>query len=140
MKSELTVGLVWRHDLHFSALSGSGHTIELDNAETGPGTGASPMELLLTSLAGCSAMDIISILRKKRQPVEAMEVRIRGQRAETYPRVYTLIEIEYLFRGAGLDHQAIERAIELTREKYCPVWAMLAPTTTIEASYRIEPS
>jgi putative redox protein len=97
----------------------------------------SPMELLLISLAGCSAMDVVAILRKKRQVVEGLEVRVHGMRQDEHPTVFTDINLEYVVHGGGVDPQAVTRAIELSRERYCPVWAMLAPGVRITAASRV---
>ena len=95
------------------------------------------MELLLISLAGCSAMDVIAILRKKRQPVERLEVRVRGRRRDEHPAVFTAIDLEYIIHGSGVDPVAVGRAIDLSRERYCPVWAMLSTSVPIRAAFRV---
>jgi len=96
-----------------------------------------PMELVLLSLASCSAMDVVAILRKKRQPVERLEVRVHGQRQSEHPTVFTSINLEYIVHGSDVDVQAVRRAIELSRERYCPVWAMLEPGVRISAASRV---
>lgn len=125
--------------MSFEGTASSGHTITLDaSAEHGGrNAGFRPMELLLVGLAGCTAMDVISILRKKRQDVTSFEVRVEGQRAEEHPRLYTDISIEYLVRGQGVDPRAVERAIELSETKYCSALAMLEAVAQITTSYRI---
>jgi putative redox protein len=124
--------------MHFIGGVPSGHQVHMDapSASDG-GAGPTPMELVLMSLAGCSAMDVISILRKKRQPAEGMEVRVRGQRRDEYPTVFTAIQLEYVVHGADVEPSAVERAIELSRDRYCPVWAMLGQSALITSSYRI---
>ena len=103
----------------------------------GEDPGISPMELILVGLAGCTGIDVISTLRKQRQPLENLKVRIQGKRAESYPRVYTEIEITYLLWGRGLKQKAIERAIRLSEEKYCSVSAMMQATAKISTSYQV---
>jgi putative redox protein len=95
------------------------------------------MELLAISLAGCTAMDVISILQKKKQEVSGFEVRVHTRRAQEYPKVYTHARVEYLIEGKKIDPVAVERAIELSFTKYCPVQAMLSKAVEIEHSYQI---
>src|SRR3990172_5461993 len=96
--------VVWKEGLAFEGIGGSGLKVSLDTlAEEGGGSGFSPMELVLVSLAGCTAMDVISILTKKRQEVTGFEVRVTGQRASEAPKVYTEIEVEYVVEGRGVD-------------------------------------
>ena len=97
----------------------------------------SPMELLLMGLAGCTGIDVVNILEKKRQPLENFRVKVRGKRAEDYPMVYTEIEVEYLLWGVGLNPKAVEQAIQLSEEKYCSASIMLGKTAKIRSSYQI---
>ncbi len=101
-------------------------------------TGPHPMQLVLIGLCGCSGMDVVSILKKKRQPFSGLQVRATAERAEEHPRVYTTIHLEFVVRGEGIDPQALERSIELSETKYCSAWAMLSKTAEITTSYRIE--
>jgi putative redox protein len=100
-------------------------------------TGPRPMELLLIGLAGCTAMDVISILQKKRQPLTGLETKVAAERIEEHPRVYTQIHVEYVVKGQGVKPEAVERAIELSETKYCPAMAMLRQVAEITTSYRI---
>src|SRR5438552_10187917 len=102
--------------MRFDAASGSGHHVTLDAAEHGGGQNAGfrPMELLLIGLAGCTGMDVISILRKKGQDVTGYQVLVQGKRAETHPMVFEDITVEHIITGHHLDHEAIRRAIELS--------------------------
>jgi putative redox protein len=110
--------------LRLVAQTGSGHTIVMDNAEGD--TGARPAELLVVAQAGCTAMDVVSILRKKRQPFTRYEVRVVGvQRDEPPPHVYTELRIVHVVDG-DIDVEALRRAIELSATKYCTVTANLA--------------
>ena len=104
-----------------------------DRQETGP----RPMELLLIGLAGCTAMDVVSILKKKRQSFTGLEVRVTAERAETHPKVYTRIHLEFVVKGKGADPRAVERSIELSQTKYCSASAMLSKVAEITTSYRI---
>jgi len=138
MTTELAAHVRLLNDLHFQGSVRSGHSIDLDTpASDGGGEGMTPMELLLISLASCSAMDVAAILRKKRQPVEGLEVRVHGLRQAEHPTVFTSINLEYVVHGSDVDAQAVTRAIELSRERYCPVWAMLKPAVHITAASRV---
>ncbi len=95
------------------------------------------MELIALGLAGCTGMDVISILQKKRQEVTGFEVRVHADQASDHPRVFTHIVVEYLIRGKGVDPAAIERAIELSKTKYCPAQAMLDKAVAIEHTYTL---
>jgi len=104
-----------------------------DREESGP----TPMRLLLIGLCGCTGMDVISILRKKRQGFTGLQVKASAERAEEHPRVYTQIHLEFVVTGAGVDAGAVERAIELSHTKYCSAAAMLGEVVEITTSYRI---
>jgi putative redox protein len=119
------------------ALSGHTLTMDADEALGGQNEGFRPMELLLVGFGGCTGMDVISILRKKRQNIAGLEMNVTGERAETHPHVYTDVHIEYVVKGKGVEPQAVERAISLSLEKYCSVGATLAKTGRITSSYRI---
>jgi putative redox protein len=97
----------------------------------------SPMELLLLGVAGCTGIDIVHILGKKRIPLENFEVRVRGKRAEDHPKVYTEIVVEYLFWADHLSPKAVEQAIQLSEEKYCSASAMMAKSAQMRSSYKI---
>ena len=119
----------------------SGPAIVLDHALPEEGerqeTGPRPLRLLLVGLAGCTAMDVVSILKKKRQPFTGLQVRVTAERADEHPRVYTRIGLEYVVTGRGVDPRAVERAIELSETKYCSASAMLSKAVEITHSYRI---
>ena len=118
----------------------SGPAIVLDHVlpgEEGRETGPRPMELLLIGLAGCTAMDVVSILQKKRQPFTGLEVKVTAERAADHPKVYTQIHLEFIVKGKGVDPRAVERSIELSQTKYCSASAMLGKTAEITTSYRI---
>ena len=118
----------------------SGPAIIVDHAlakENRSESGPTPMELLLIGLGGCTGMDIISILQKKRQDLSDLDVNIDAERAEDYPMVYTKIHIEYVVTGRDVSTEAVERAIELSETKYCSAAAMLGKSAEITSSYRI---
>ncbi len=119
--------------MHFVAVPDSGMVVHIDSKpETGERRGASPMELLLVSLGGCTGMDVISILRKKRQNVTGFELRLHGDRATDHPKVFTAFTIEYVVRGVDIDAAAVARAVELSVENYCSVHAMLHKAAEIQ--------
>ena len=126
-------------DMQFSGTATSGHTLTMDADDTSGGgnAGFRPMELLLVGFGGCSGMDVISILRKKRQNVTGLEMNVKGERADSHPHIYKDVHIEYVVRGKEIQKEAVERAIALTLDKYCSVGATLAKTGTITHSYRI---
>src|SRR5450759_3725005 len=113
--------------MRFDAQATSGYHVMLDSNELsgGQGAGFSPMEILLVGLAGCTGMDVISILRKKRQDVTGYEVRVQGIRAEEHPKVFVEISVEHLVTGHNIQPAAVERAIELSETRYCGAQAML---------------
>lgn len=124
----------WKYGLSFDGTGISGFTLPMGTSveKGGLGDGFSPMELVLVGLAGCTAMDVISILEKKRQNVKNFEVRVHGERAADHPKVYTSIQVEYVVTGEQIDRSAVERAVDLSVGKYCSVSAMLAKTAVIE--------
>jgi len=126
-------------DMHFEGRSSSGHMLEMDadDVSGGHNKGFRPMELLLVGFGGCSGMDVISILRKKRQNVTGFEVNVKGERADSHPHVYKDIHIEFVVKGKGVDKVAVERALNLSLDKYCSVGATLGKTGKITHSYRI---
>jgi putative redox protein len=137
MKVEAKVTLAG--DMEFRGSADSGHTIvmDADQESGGHNRGTRPMEMLLVAFGGCSGMDVISILRKKRQNVTGLEMNVRGEKTEDYPKIYREVHIEYVVKGKGVQKEAVERAIELSLTKYCSVGATLAKAGTITHSYRI---
>lgn len=134
-----SASLAWTDGLQFvGKASQSGIALVMDGSSEHGGTdsGIRPQEALLMSLAGCTGMDVISILKKKRQQVTRFWVNARGTRAEEYPRRFTRIELEYVVRGWGISPEAVERSIELSQTKYCPVTANI--NAEIVYTYRIE--
>lgn len=125
--------LVWTDKERYVGSATSGHSIVLDTAKEK--TANSPMELVLIALCGCTASDVVGILRKKREPFTGLEVRAQGERADSNPSVYTSIHLTYLVRGQ-VSKKAMEDAVRLSEEKYCSVAAMLSKTAKI--TYTIE--
>jgi len=130
---------VWQQRMTFTGVANSGFplTIGTDPAVGGDNDGVRPMELVAIGLAGCTAMDVISLLNKKRQEVTAFEVQVHADRAADYPKVFTHAVIEYFITGHNLDETAVVRAIELSAIRYCPAQAMLARGLPIEHKYHI---
>ena len=112
--------------------------LDLSKNVGGEDEGVRPTELLLMSFAGCSSMDIISILKKKKQDIRFFNIKVRGERADSHPKVFTKIDIIYSFKGSNINENAVKRAIELAKDTYCSVWAMLKKACDIEWSYTIE--
>jgi len=130
-----TTQLTFTGGLHFEAETGSGRTFAYDDEPTG---GLGPLESVLSSLAACSAMDVISIALKKRQGVDRYVVHAQADQRDEYPMIFTRIDITHEVAGSVVDTEAIKRCIELSATKYCPVSAMLSSgATEIHHAYRI---
>ena len=121
--------VIWTDQDRFLGEGSSGHALVMDAGEVK--TAATPMELVLLGLCGCTASDVAGILRKKREPFTGLEVRARAERAAGHPRVYTRIHLVYRVRGK-VTRKAMEDAVRLSKEKYCSVSAMLEETAKIE--------
>jgi len=121
----------------FVGRSDSGHAAVLDWSG-GTSSAPTPVEMLLMSLGACSGIDVVSILEKARTPVESFRVELSGERSEAHPRVFTKIHLTYVVKGKGIKTAALERAIELSEEKYCSISAMIRDVARIKSSYRIE--
>jgi putative redox protein len=128
----------WVGAEQFLALAPSGHAIPLDcdrQSNSAPG----PMELLLVALGTCTAVDVVSILKKKRQKLESLDIEVSGERAKEPPTVWTKLELVYKLRGQ-LDDKAVRDAIKLSQEKYCSVAAMLRKAAPVTFRYEILPA
>jgi len=124
--------------LKFEGVNSKGKKVLMDGKPPfGDGEYPSPVEMLLMALGGCTAMDVISILNKKRLEVKDFQVEVEGVRRDTHPKVFTYIKIRYKFKG-NLPQKAVEQAIKLSMEKYCSVSAMLKATAKVEWEYTIE--
>ena len=132
----------WVEDVMFIGESGSGHTVVIDGSPDhgGRDLGMRPMELLLEGLGGCTAFDVILILKKARQPVTDCVVEVEAKRAETPPKVFTHIHIRFIVSGDGLNEKQVERAINLSADKYCSASIMLAKSAEITHDYEIRNS
>jgi|SRR5215207_248322 len=129
----------WNGGMVFIGAAGSGFTVQMDadQAMGGNNSGVRPMEMIAIGLAGCAAMDVISILQKKRQRVSSFEVNLNAPRSPEYPKVFTSAVITYIVTGRDLDESALLRAMELSATKYCPVQAMLEQAFPIDFYYEI---
>jgi putative redox protein len=123
----------WIQDVMFVGESGSGHSVILDGAPEAGGRnlGVRPMEMLLLGLGGCSAFDVVMILKRGRERVTDCVVELEAERAETDPRVFTKIAMKYVVTGRGLDPKKVERAVALSAEKYCSASAIMSKTAQI---------
>ena len=137
----MQASVIWKQKLSFTGTADTGFSLPLGAKPEvgGDNDGFRPMELIALGLAGCTAMDVVSILQKKRQDIRSFEVVVNGERADEHPRVFTQLEIEYRIRGVDVDQAAVERAIELSETKYCPAQAMLGEVVPINIKFTIEP-
>ena len=126
--------------LQFVGEAESGHAVVMDGDPVygGNNTAVRPTELLLVGLGGCSGMDVVSVLKKKKQDIRGLEINIKGKRAEEHPKKFTAIDIEFVVTGHGISEEAVKRAVNLSMEKYCSVKATLEGCATITFSYRID--
>ncbi len=131
--------VLWVENSKFVAESGSGHSVVLDGPPEngGQNLGVRPMEMLLMGMGGCTAFDIILILKKGRHDIKDCEILLDAERAETDPKVFTRINIHYVIKGKNLTESAVKRAIELSAEKYCSASIMLGKSAEITHDYEI---
>jgi len=134
---DATVKLDKRMTFHGTADSGFAVKMDAHPSVGGDDDGVRPLELLLIGLGGCTAMDVVSILRKKRQELNGYEIQLHADRAEEHPKVFTAVTIKHIVRGRGVDPKAVERAIELSATKYCSAHAMLSKTATITSTFEV---
>jgi putative redox protein len=125
--------------MQFVGEADSRHAVVMDAEEKfgGRDSGPRPMELLLMGIGGCSGMDIVSILKKKREQVTDLDINVDGKMAEDYPHKYTQIDIEYVVTGKNLSDEAVKRAVQISMDKYCSVKATLEGSAKITYSYKI---
>ena len=135
----MKVRVKWIEDVCFLAETESGHALVMDGAPEGGGRnlGARPMETVLAGTGGCTAYDVMTILRKARQPVKHCELRIDADRAAEDPKVFTRIHFHFIVTGSGVRKEHVERAIHLSAEKYCSASIMLAKTATVTHDFEI---
>lgn len=129
----------WVQDATFIGESGSGHAVVMDGPPDhgGRNLGVRPMEMLLLGMGGCTAFDVVHILKKSRQPVTDCVAELEAQRSDEDPKVFTAIHVHFTVSGESLDHKRVARAVELSAEKYCSASIMLGKTATITHDYEI---
>ncbi len=130
----------WLEDVSFVGESGSGHAVVMDGAPEhgGRNLGVRPMEMLLLGMGGCSAFDVIHILKRARQPVTDCVVELEAERADQPPKVFTRIHAHFVITGRELSESQVRRAVELSAEKYCSASVMLGKTATISHDFEIQ--
>src|SRR5512146_449631 len=128
--------VTWQKELQFTGVADSGFAVQMDSHPTAE-TGVSPVEMVAIALAGCTAMDVISILTKQRQDVTSFDVRLHAERSPDYPKVITSAIMEYVVVGHAIQETALLTAIDRSVQKYCPVHAMLRQAFPIEVRYPI---
>lgn len=135
MKTHVT----WLKDMIYVAQSPSGHAVVMDGPPElgGHNLGPRPMEMLLMGLGGCTAIDVVNILRKSRQDLHDCEVQLEAQRADSDPKVFTEIHVHFILSGKNLSTKHVERAIQLSAEKYCSASIMLGQTARITHTFEI---
>jgi putative redox protein len=126
----------WKNTDLFVGRTPSGHSVLLDTDHTRH-SAPTPMELLLVALGSCSGVDVVSILKKKRQEVSAYRVEVRGERRDEHPRSYKQMAVHHIVTGRNISEQSVAQAIQLSEEKYCSVAATLRPTAEIVSSFEI---
>jgi len=131
--------VLWVENSKFLGESGSGHTVLMDGPPEagGQNLGVRPMEMLLLGMGGCTAFDVMHILRKGRHQVSSCELQLEAERSETDPKVFTKIHVRYVIKGKGLTDAVVNRAIELSAEKYCSASIMLGKSAEIRHDYEI---
>jgi putative redox protein len=136
---EAVVNLQDPGGMAFMARLPSGHevVIDTDPGHGGQGSGPEPLELLLVALAGCTGIDVMSIMRKKRQVVTDYRIRVAAEQRQEHPQIYTRIVVQHILSGPNLDPAAVARSVELSAYKYCPVSAMLGKACELTHQYRI---
>jgi putative redox protein len=139
MSRQMTVQATLGTGASFDVETGSGHriTLDIDEQKGGQNLGPSPMEMLLVGLAGCAGMSVMTILRRRRQDIRSYEIRIHGERAVEHPQVFERITIEHIFTAHALPSDAVQRAIDLTEQRYCGASAMLDKAATLTYTFRI---
>ncbi len=131
--------LNWKGNFRFEAKTEKGLSVNFDAPAKygGEDTAPTPMETVLASFAGCTSFDVMTILKKKRQDVSSYSVETEAEKSEEPPEVFTKIKIKYIVKGKNISKEAVERAIQLSYDKYCSVGAMLKKTAEITTSYEI---
>lgn len=138
-ENQLTATVAWAGESQFIGRSGSGHTVVFDSNKD-DGVAPTPMETLLMSAGACSSVDVVSILQKAQQQVTACRVILTGQRVDTIPRVFSCIHLHFEVTGFDVSEKHVERAVNLSAEKYCSVSIMLQQAMTVTHSFSVLPS
>jgi len=136
---ECTINWLAASGMAFSAETGSGHMLMMDGAPDGGGRNLAPrpMETVLAGTGACTAYDVVLILKRGRHDVRGCQLKVSGERAEVDPKVFTTIHMHFIVSGKSLPAAAVERAVQLSHEKYCSASAMLAKTAVITTSYEV---
>lgn len=136
----MDISVSWTPGMRFDATAPEGTHFAMDAYRDfgGSGAGPTPMEALLAALAGCTGMDVVSILKKMRAPLEALTIDVSAERAADHPKVFTAIHLRYRASGAGLQKEQVEKAVNLSEERYCSVAAMLRHAARITYEVIVE--
>ncbi len=139
---KMTSTVRWTSGMQFVGESGSGHSLVMDGAPEvgGRNTGMRPMEMVLLAAGGCTAMDVVFMLRRARQPLDDCWIEVEGNRVEEIPKVFDKIHLHYVIVGEGLNEKQVKRAVEMSAEKYCSVSQMLGATVEITHDFEIQRS
>lgn len=131
---------IWKSKKEFIGETESGHKVKMDIAieKGGENTGPPPIQLLLVALGGCTGIDLVSIMEKKRAKLQEIEIKIDAEQAQDYPKVFRKIHLEFLLKGENLKEADIKHAVELSKNKYCSVGAMLEKTAEINYTWKIK--
>ncbi len=135
--SKTNVSVKWLNELQFVGIDSTKHSLVMSSQDDKNGIGCKPSDLLLIAFAGCTGMDVISILMKKRQDIRSFEMVVTGIQNDEMPHSFQNIEIEYIFKGKGISESAVARAIELSEQKYCSVGTTLAKGVPINRKYTV---
>ncbi len=134
----MTERVIWKKDgLVFTGTADTGGEVQLASSLDEGVPGFRPMELMGLGLAGCTGMDVLSILQKKRAQISGFEVRVNTKKAESHPKVWTWVQVEYVITGHDIDPKDVERAMSLSAEKYCPAQNIVKQAVDIELTYKI---
>ena len=139
MSKEVRADIVFKEGMRFDGISGrAGKSVAVDFTPEGePLDGFTPLELLLASLAGCSGQVVVELLKRMGQEVKDLTVHAVGTKKEVHPKVLTSIDLDFEFRGGRIDGPSIDRALALSEERFCPVWAMIKAAAPIKATFRL---
>jgi len=140
-ESDWQAEVEWAGKMVFLGSDGEGHTVVYDSSEDGISRGIGPMRSLLTTLGACSGMDVVALLKKRKQKLASLKVFVRGERPPYgYPKPYKAIQVKYILSGEGLKKELVEEAVKESMEKFCSVAATLRPGVKITYSYEVLPA